>query len=140
MNSNIDIINDNLWAVNMSYVKQGYIKELQLLPNVSKLGNVEMTTQGIILLDKSSELFPALKFVFLKAMTKTNKELQDILSECPSAENDRLCDLLISAVDWEVKRRCVKEEYEKSPPKSTAIDKLKQVRKKVKKWLQFKQE
>lgn len=30
MNKNIEVINENLWAVNYNYVKVGYIQELTL--------------------------------------------------------------------------------------------------------------
>lgn len=59
MNGNIEIINENLWAVNMQYVKEGYIEELQLIPN-TQIGQINLSNAGRIILDSGSRAYPAL--------------------------------------------------------------------------------
>lgn len=53
MNGNIEVINENLWAVNMQYVKEGYIEELQLIPN-TQIGQINLSNAGRIILDSGS--------------------------------------------------------------------------------------
>lgn len=133
MNKNIEVINEHLWAVNMQYVKAGYIKGLKLLPDkVSE--QISLTNAGIIIIDKSSKLYPALKLLFTKAMTKTADELQAILKMGNGLEPlDKADDLMINVVGWEIKRRCVRAEYLQSLSQPTFIDKFKiWIRKKVK--------
>lgn len=64
MNGNIEVINENLWAVNMQYVKEGYIEELQLIPN-TQIGQINLSNAGRIILDSGSRAYPALKKMFL---------------------------------------------------------------------------
>jgi hypothetical protein len=141
MNKNIEVINEHLWAVNMQYVKAGYIKGLKLLPDkVSE--QISLTNAGIIITDKSSKLYPALKLLFTKAMTKTADELQAILKMGDGLEPlDKADDLMINVVGWEIKRRCVRAEYLQSLSQSTFMDKFKiWIRKKVMLCPLFKQE
>lgn len=133
MNKNIEVINEHLWAVNMQYVKAGYIKGLKLLPDkVSE--QISLTNVGIIAIDKSSKLYPVLKLLFTKAMTKTADELQAILKMGNGLELlDKADDLIINVVGWEIKRRCVSADYLQSLSQPTFIDKFKiWIRKKVK--------
>jgi|GEM_PF-986806 len=133
MNKNIEVINEHLWTVNMQYVKAGYIGGMKLLPD-AKVEHINLTNAGIIVIDNSSKLYPALKLLFTKAMIKTNDELQAILDSVKNPDLlNALDDLMINVVGWEIKRRCIRADYLQSLPQPTFIDKLKKwIRKKVK--------
>lgn len=122
MNGNIEVINENLWAVNMQYVKEGYIEELQLIPN-TQIGQINLSNAGIIILDSGSRAYPALKKLFLMFMQKSTDELQEIMKMNKTDSLDGLCE---NVVGWEIKRRCVMAEYMKSQPKTALKNKLKQ--------------
>ena len=47
MNRNIEVINENLYAVNMQYVKAGYIAEMKIIPN-TKGGQINLSNTGKI--------------------------------------------------------------------------------------------
>lgn len=138
MNKNIEVINENLWAVNIQYVKSGYINGLRIIPD-TKTGQLNVTDAGIIVIDKASVLYPALKMLFLKIMHKTTDELEEILAKGIHMKTlDKVDDLLINVVGWEIKRRCVKADYLKRLPKPTFKYKFMiWIRKKVKTWLRF---
>ena len=129
MNGNIEVINENLWAVNMQYVKEGYIEELRLIPN-TQIGQINLSNAGRIILDSGSRAYPALKKMFLIYMQKPTDELMEIMKMPKRDSLDGLCE---NVVGWEIKRRCVMAEYMKSRPKAAFKNKLKQkiIRKKV---------
>lgn len=123
MNKNIEVINENLYAVNMSYIKQGYMQELQLLPDSEPLGNVEMTDQGVILIDQASPIFPALRFAFGKVMEMQTWQLKKIMKDNSKKIQDNFDDLIIQVVGWELRRRAYIEKLE-FQKKHTVINKI----------------
>ena len=141
MNQNIEVINDYLWGVNFQYIKSGYIGELKLMPGSDNaLSHVNLTDKGCIILDRCSKLYPALKRLFPIVMKMPMEELERIASKINNPEKlDALGDLYVNVAGWEIKRRCALAEYQKSLPKPTFKDRIKNLRKKVKKWLQSKQ-
>lgn len=138
MNRNIEVINENLWAVNMHYAKAGYIKEIPIKPGTeSRNDQIWLSDCGVIILDNNSRAYPVLKKLFLWCMEKSDEELQELLKKSKSDSLDGLCE---NVVGWEIKRRCVKAEYLSSQPKPTFKDKIIMwIRKKVKEWRVFKQ-
>lgn len=139
MNGNIEVINENLWAVNMQYVKEGYIEELKFITTADKekADQIYLSNTGIIILDSGAKAYPALKKLFLMFMQKSTDELLKIMKMPKSNSLDGLCE---NVVGWEIKRRCVMAEYMKTLPKQTFMNRLLQyVRKKVRKWHLFKQ-
>lgn len=136
MNQNIEIINANLWAVNMQYVKSGYVQELRLLqPDYQQ---INLSKEGTIILDKGSRAYPALKKLFLICMDKSTEELEKIVK---MQANDSLNGICQNVAGWEIKRRCVQAEYLKSHSRPDILNKIKQtIRKKVKQWHLSKQE
>ena len=66
MNQNIEVINENLWAVNSSYIRMGYIQELTPLSEQSDNPYVSLTNEGIMILKKESEFYPILKKLLVK--------------------------------------------------------------------------
>ena len=132
MNGNIEVVNENLLAVNMQYVKQGYIKELHLISDSTK-GNFDqiyLSNTGVIILDSSAKAYTALKKMFLIYMQKSTDELMDIMKMNKVDELDMLCE---NVIGWEIKRQCVKAEYIESHSQQTFLDKVKN---KVKKFLE----
>lgn len=137
MNRNIEVINENLWAVNMQYLKEGYIEELKLIPN-TEIGQINLSNTGKIILDSEARAYPALKKMFLVFMQKPTDELMEIMKMPKRDSLDGLCE---NVVGWETKRRCVKAEYMKTHPQPTFRDKfIKWMRKKVKIWQESKLE
>lgn len=105
MNRNIEIINDNLWAVNMQYVEEGYIEELQIIPN-AQIGQINLGSDGVIILDKSSKAYLALKQLFQIYMKKSTEELQEILKKPKIDSLDELCE---NVIGWEIIRRHIRD-------------------------------
>lgn len=134
MNRNIEVINEHLWAVNMQYVKAGYIGGMKLLPD-KESDQINLGSSGVIILDKNSKLYPALKEIFPVVMQKSTDELQSLLDSVKNPELlDAFDDLCVNVVGWEIKRRCVMADYLESLPQPTFNDKIKNfLRKKVKK-------
>lgn len=120
MNRNIEVINENLWAVNMQYLKEGYIEELKLIPDV-EIGQINLSNTGKILLDSGARAYPALKKMFLVFMQKPTDELMEIMKMPKRDSLDGLCE---NVIGWELKRRCVKAEYMKNSPQLTFKDKF----------------
>ena len=145
MNRNIEVINENLYAVNMQYVKAGYIAEMKIIPN-TKGGQINLSNTGKIILDKGAVEYPALKKLFLTCMKKTNEELIKIMN---TPSEDSVDDLCKNIIGWELKRRIIEIEYKTSQPETPLIKKIKVklqikflrwIRKKVIIWHQSKRE
>ena len=149
MNKNIEVINENLWAVNFYYVKMNCIKELKLLDeNVDDI--VKISIDGKMLLNRMyikrmSSMIP----VIVAIMKLEDKELHTKQGFCkvmriivPKAE--KLPDNKImnyvwkeepdmwttyrNICNWETTRRKAKKEYKKKYPFKTLKKKLYQER------------
>lgn len=145
MNRNIEVINENLYAVNMQYLKEGYIEELKLVTN-TEIGQINLSNTGKIILDSGSRAYPALKKMFLIYMQKPTDELMEIMNMPKSDSLDGLCE---NVIGWELKRRITEIEYKTSQPVTPLIKKIKVklqikflrwIRKKVIIWHQSKRE
>lgn len=135
MNRNIEVINENLWAVNQYYVKQGFIQELKILPNKTpELYDISLTNQGILVLNKAAYSYEVTKLLVIRIMRHTDEQLRVAQEKIQRVENpDAYEKMYLNVLEWEIKRRCVKAAYIKSLPKPTFRDKLKNyIRKKVK--------
>ena len=74
MNRNIEVINENLWAVNQYYVKQGFIQELKILPNKTpELYDISLTNQGILVLNKAAYSYEVTKLLVIRIMRHTDE-------------------------------------------------------------------
>lgn len=142
MNQNIEKIRENLYAVNLNYVKSGYIAEMQILPDAEKkTGHVNLSNTGCVIIDKSSVLYPALKMLFVKVMDMPTKDLKTLAEQIEHTELDALENLYVNVAGWELKRRSVYAEYQKENPQPTFKNIIQKfIRKKVIEWHQFKQE
>ncbi len=111
MNKNIEVIMPELWATHSEWIKAGYIQELKPISeeNISQL---MLTNKGVLVLDKSSKLYPALKKLFPVVQKMEQEKLERIIEQNPNMENlDPLSDLWVNVVGWEMKRREVKQAY-----------------------------
>ena len=75
MNSNIEVINENLWAVNFIYVKNDYIQELSFNNNQSSDKFAVLTDDGKIVLNKAfnySSYVPFLEAVMTLMASELN--------------------------------------------------------------------
>ena len=75
MNSNIEVIGENLWAVNFIYVKNDYIQELSFNNNQSSDKFAVLTDDGKIVLNKAlnySSYVPFLEAVMTLKVSEIN--------------------------------------------------------------------
>lgn len=128
MNPNIEVIAPDLWAVNFQWVKAGWIKELQPIPDVELNSEkyASLKDDGTMVLNKESELYPILKQFMPKVMQHTDEEL----SIFNKALNQKIAldgyeRLYLNVMEWEIKRRCIKQAYLLNHPKSTLKEKIK---------------
>lgn len=134
MNPNIEVIAPDLWAVNFQWVKAGWIKELQPIPDVELNSEkyASLKDDGTMVLNKESELYPILKQFMPKVMQHTDEEL----SIFNKALNQKIAldgyeRLYLNVMEWEIKRRCVKQAYLLANPKLTLKEKIKKFLRKV---------
>lgn len=142
MNKNIEVINENLWAVNQQYVKQGYIQDLTNLPGTSpELQDISLTNDGIMILNKCSPIYDVLRKFVPRIMEHTDDQLKAAHEKMQKVKKpDAYEKMYLGVLGWEIKRRCVKAEYIASLPVPTLKDKIIGfLRKKVKKWHLFRQ-
>lgn len=144
MNKNIEVINENLYAVNSAYIKMGYIQEFMPLSEDVTDGNpyASLSNDGILILKKESEFYPILKKLLLRIMEHSDEQLNLSLDKMRKvSEPDAYEKMYLNVLEWEIKRRYVKTEYVMSKHKPTFKDKIIMcLRKKVKEWQVFKQE
>ena len=130
MNRNIEIINENLWAVNREYVRMGYIQELVFFPSCSNSENpyASLKNDGTLILDSESEFYPILKQLLPRIMKYSDEKLLLAIKELKEIKEIKNPDgyekMLLNVLEWEEKRRCVKVKYLASLPKLTFKDKL----------------
>lgn len=142
MNKNIEVINENLWAVNQQYVKLGYIKELSTLPGMSpETKPISLTEQGILVLNTVDPVYDITRKLLIRIMQHSDEQLQDAYEKMQKVkEPDAYERMYLNVLGWEIKRRCVKVEYIANLPRPTLKDKIKNIyRKKVNIWHLFKQ-
>lgn len=133
MNRNIEVINEHLWAVNREYVKAGYIKELTPIIGSDDINEyASLTDDGIMILNKRSELYPTLKLFIPKIMAYTDEVLLHCMESVKVNVSDNYEKLYLNVMEWEVKRRCVMAEYLKSHSKSTFKNRI---IKSIRKWV-----
>ena len=144
MNRNIEVINENLWAVNSAYIRMGYIQELVPLSEgiTSKNPYASLTNDGILILKTESEFYPILKNLMQRIMGHSDEQLNFAVDKMQKVSKpDAYEKMYLNVLEWEIKRRCVKAEYLSSQPKPTFKDKIIKwmIRKKVRIWHLFKQ-
>lgn len=151
MNPNISVINENLWAVDFEYIKQGWVKDLSIInPKASDCAC--LTNDGKIVLNKNHQYYNDVYKLLNIIMKFRNEQIGTdqgfrffIRILVPNAENltDEAFEKFVSSdllkkvqklfnqySGVEQNRRIIHAEYIKGNKKSTGIDKIKKVFKK----------
>lgn len=133
MNLNIEVIAPDLWAVNFQWVKNGWIKELCFVPDAKcNCKYACLKDDGTMVINKGSEFYPMLKSFMLKIMQRTDSELNDSVQILNNkAVLDNYERFYLNVMEWEIKRRCVKQAYLLANPKPTLKEKIKKFLRKV---------
>lgn len=139
MNKNIEMITPELFAVHSEWIRAGYIKELKPIPekDINQIRQIMLTNKGILVIDKSSKLYPALKRLFPVVQKMDQGKLEKIIELNQDMEKlSPLDDLWVNVVGWELKRRSVRESYLQNNSKPTLKNKIINFLRKVceKKW------
>jgi len=134
MNQNIQVINENLWAVNFYYLQ--YIPELDYKGTKEDLDLkvTSYTNDGKIVLNKNHEIYPTLKNFIPRLMKNTDAELEKKISEMKNKTIDSYEEFYMFALELEINRRSIAKEYVKGNKKPLSI--IKTIERTVKKWLQ----
>ncbi|BCJ92841.1 hypothetical protein acsn021_04100 [Anaerocolumna cellulosilytica] len=129
MNQNIEVINKNLWAVNQEYVRQGFIKELSILPGSNpESKDASLSNDGKLILNKSSPMYDTLSKFVPRVMDMADDILQDTYEKMKKIQTpDNYEKLYLSVLGWEIKRRHVRAEYLDSLHKANYKDRLKNI-------------
>lgn len=116
MNRNIEVINENLWAVNQYYVKGGYVKELVTLPGCSpEKEDACLTEDGILILNKASPVYEVCKGLMIRIIPYSDDLLKSIYELGEKIQNpDPYEFMYFHVIGWEIKRREVKADYMKN--------------------------
>ena len=120
MNQNVEVILPELWAVNSKWIELGWIKELSPISDFGNSKNkyASLTNDGVLILKKESEFYPILKKFIPRIMKYTDQELQYRSREMEQKENPNGYEkIYLNCMQWEIKRRKVKNAYLKKHPK-----------------------
>lgn len=148
MNLNINVINDNLWAVDFEYIKRGWVKEVSL-KDTKASDCACLTNDGKIVLNKNHQYFNDIHRLLNIIMKFRNEQLGTdqgfrffIRILVPNAESltDEAFEKFINSdllkqvqklfnqySGVELKRRIIHAEYIKGNKKPTGIDKIKKI-------------
>lgn len=132
MNKNIEVINENLWAVNFELVKSGFIKEIRLV-DAANAQFACLTNKGRILLDKGHPIYQRHLPLVLEVMNLTDSQMDEpesfymvmknLVKTFQSCTNERIEQLIqqydlenvrnifIMCCDLEKQRRQHKKQY-----------------------------
>lgn len=116
MNRNIEVINENLWAVNQYFVKEGYIKELVTLPECSpEKEDACLKEDGVLILNKASPVYEVCKKLMIRIMPYSDEKLKGAFEQMATVENPDAYEFMYYHVlGWEIKRREVQADYLKN--------------------------
>lgn len=148
MNKNIEVINENLWAVEFEYVSMGYIKEL-IFSKTKPSDYYCFTKDGKIILNKNQSYYKdmlkmlnvIMKFkdeqlgntkgfhFFIRIFVPRADNLTDQAFEkfIQSAQLDQVQKLFNQLSEVEKIRRKIHAEYIKGIKKTNGIDKIKKL-------------
>ncbi len=132
MNSNIEVITPELWAVNSGYIKAGWIQELTPVLGLESVNKyASLTNDGIMILKKESEFYPVLKQLVPKIMRHTDEELQLCRRLNYKAVLDDYEKLYLNVMEWEIERRRVRADYLNRFPRPTLKSRIRKFLQKV---------
>ena len=125
MNKNIEVINPYLWGVNYHYLK--FMKEFANHNISFEALNDEpafLSHDGIIVLNKSHEIYPTLKQFFPKIMENTDEELLNKIEIMKDKDRDGYDRVYKFCLDAEAKRRMLEKEFQKQNKGKPLIRKI----------------
>lgn len=133
MNPNIEVITPELWAVNSSYIKAGWIQDLTPISGIESTNEyASLTNDGIMILKKESEFYPILKQFVPKVMQYTDKKLlcciQALKFRTTQSSYEKV---YLNVMEWEIKRRFVRDTYLNNRPCPTWKIRIKKFLQKV---------
>jgi len=101
MNRNIEVINENLWAVNQYYVKGGYVKELVTLPGCSpEKEDACLTEDGILILNKASPVYEVCKGLMIRIIPYSDDLLKSIYELGEKSSKSRSIRIYVFSCNW----------------------------------------
>lgn len=126
MNANIDIIQEDLVAVNFNYIDIGYIRDFSILPGASINGkDASLSEDGVIILNKNSPVYEVLLKIMPRVMSKSDELLKISIQEFDNkSELDDYERFYRCILGWEIKRRSVKVDYLKRPNQDTLLHRI----------------
>lgn len=124
MNQNIEVINPHLWAVNYNHLR--FIKEFANLNYSPDALNEPafLSQDGIIVLNKSHEIYPTLKQFLPKIMKNTDEELQNKIKIMKDKDRDGYDKVYKFCLNAEAKRRMLEKEFRKQNKGKPLIKKI----------------
>lgn len=116
MNQNIEVINQQLWAVRFNYLR--YMPELGYSGNYDDADQKTAcyTNDGKLVLNKSHEAYHELKQLIQRIMKNNDRELENKIAYMRSKVRDPFDEMYLFALDLEVRRRLISKEYVKGKP------------------------
>lgn len=111
MNPNIEQISPKLWGVNYYHLQ--YIKELSYNdPSPDAMEKpASLSIDGVIVLNKSHEIYPTLKKFFPRVMKHTDDELVGQINYMKDKNRDGYDTVFKFCLDAEAKRRMLEKQF-----------------------------
>lgn len=80
MNPNIEVVNENLWAVNFEQVRMNWVDGLRYLDEKDDCNNyAALTEDGKLVVNKATEYCKTIKLMINRLMQRSDEELADML-------------------------------------------------------------
>lgn len=124
MNPNIEVINKNLWGVNYYHLQ--FIKELtyhDTSPDAMEKA-ASLTSDGVIVLNKSHELYDTFKKLFQRVMERTDEQLLGQIEYMKDKNRDGYDRVYKFILDAEAKRRMVERQYKEQAKGKPVIKRI----------------
>jgi len=143
MNPNIQVINKDLLAVNFGHIQMKWIDELSFL-NESGSANkyAALSENGKLIVNTATELHSAITEMMNRIMQRSDSQLFNQLvvvkKKVDIPHDDRYEEFLLCMLQWEIKRRSVRQQYVKQHRVLAFIENLKERGNKL--WQRFKQQ
>jgi hypothetical protein len=124
LNQNIEIINPHLWAVNYHHLQ--YINDLTYhdKSNDALYKPLSISNDGVIVLNKSHEIYSTLKQMFLREMEKTDEELLYLINYMKEKDRDGYDRVFKHILDAEAKRRVVERQFNEQSKGKPIIERM----------------
>ncbi len=143
MNPNIEVVNENLWAVNFGHVRMNWVGGLRYLDEKDDCNNyAALTEDGKLVVNKATKDCNDIIGLMSCLMKRSDEELDALSANAKkqmcNPDKSRLAELTHCFIKWEIKRRSVQNEYIKKHRLLFVIKNIKE--RWCKLWQQFKQQ